>query len=139
MPGGVGGQGGAATGRGVPGRGSRAENARQFAREYRERRQDAQALRRELQRLGVETGDLERAIERMRALEVPGTYEDQAAVDRLQSSVVEGLKAFEFALRRQMAADDATRPVLGGTTDVPAEFRALVAEYYRSLAKSKKR
>lgn len=74
----------------------------------------------------------------MRGLGAPGTYEDMAAVERLQSEVIEGLKAFEFALRRQLGAGDESRPVLGGNSDVPAEFKALVEEYYRSLARKPK-
>ena len=112
-----------------------ADEARQYTREYRERREAAEALRRELQQQGMDTGELDRAIERMRALEAPGTYEDMGAVSRLQSSVIEGLKAFEFGLRRQLETGDKTRPVLGGNADVPAEFKALVEEYYRSLSK----
>lgn len=147
--GGAGGAGGASAGRGLPGGGAAGaggeggkgggQDVRQFTREYRQRRQDAEALRRELRGggQGVETGDLESAIAGMRSLESEGTYEDQAAVVRLQSAVIERLKTFEFALRREMAADAETRPVLGGNAEVPPEFEALVAEYYRSLARSR--
>ncbi|HEY9514493.1 MAG TPA: hypothetical protein VIQ74_02350, partial [Gemmatimonadaceae bacterium] len=132
------GGGGATTAPGMPGGGMGGEDVRQLAREYRERRRDAEALRRELGRLGVETGDLDRAIARMRSLEAEGAYEDQAAVEHLQSSVIEGLKSFEFTLRRKLDATDSSRPVLGGAADVPPEFRALVEEYYRSLARNRK-
>ncbi|HET6680883.1 MAG TPA: hypothetical protein VFG84_06750 [Gemmatimonadaceae bacterium] len=111
------------------------DEVRQFTREYRNRLESARELQRELRELGLDTGDLERTIEQMRGLGAPGTYEDMAEVERLQSQVIEGLKAFEFALRRQLGAGTESMPVLGGNSDVPAEFKALVEEYYRSLAR----
>lgn len=47
-------------------------------------------------------------------------------------SVVEGFKGFEFALRRAMEGDLTD---LGGTSDVPAEYRKMVVEYYKALAR----
>ena len=47
---------------------------------------------------------------------------------------LEGLKRFEFGLRRQVDADGNT-VVLSGTDEVPEQFRKLVEQYYRSLAK----
>jgi hypothetical protein len=126
-----GGGGGVGTG-GVGG-----SDLRQLTREYRERQRDAEELRRALRGQGMDTGDLDRAIQRMRALGVESTYEDQGEVNRLQSAVTESVKAFEFALRRAMHADDATRPVLGADPQVPERFKALVEEYYRSLGKVK--
>ena len=54
----------------------------------------------------------------------------------LQSAVSESLRRFEFDLRRKVEgeADDVR---LTGSDDVPAEFKSLVEEYYRSLAKPK--
>ena len=48
----------------------------------------------------------------------------------------ESLRRFEFDLRRKVEgeADDVR---LTGSDDVPAEFKSLVEEYYRSLAKPK--
>jgi hypothetical protein len=98
---------------------------------------DAEELRRELRGQGIDTGELDRAIQRMRALGVESTYEDQGEAGQLQSAVTESAKTFEFALRRAMHADEATRPVLGAEAQVPERFRALVEEYYRSLGKAK--
>jgi hypothetical protein len=55
----------------------------------------------------------------------------------LQDQVTEGFKAFEFTLRRQLAAGDESRPVLGGAQEVSPKYRAMVEEYYRSLGRSK--
>jgi hypothetical protein len=48
---------------------------------------------------------------------------------------VEGFKSFEFALRRAMEGDLRDRPLVGGTSDVPPEFRKMVEEYYKALAR----
>jgi hypothetical protein len=56
---------------------------------------------------------------------------------RLQSIVAEGLKRFEFGLRQKVEGD-LNRAALSGSVEVPAQFRALVEQYYRSLAKSSK-
>jgi hypothetical protein len=114
----------------------RPEEARQFGREFRERRRAAEALRRELASEGASTADLERLLGQMRALEEQGIYDDPDQLERLQASVIEGFKAFEFALRRRADGATASRPVLGGSDDLPAGFRQLVEEYYRSLART---
>jgi hypothetical protein len=111
------------------------DDVRQFSREFREQRQSAEALRKELQQMGVDPSDLNRMIEQMRQLENGRSYDDPASVERLQESLIEGLKAFEFALRRQVEGTDKGRPVLGASGDVPAGFRQMVDEYYRSLSK----
>lgn len=111
------------------------EQIRQFSREYRERRADAEALRRELAREGVDVSQLDRMIAQLRALESARVYNDSEELQRLQGGVVEGFKAFEFALRRATEGDLADRPLLGGTSDVPAEYRKMVEEYYKSLAR----
>ena len=48
--------------------------------------------------------------------------------------MAEGLKRFEYALRRKVG-DEADRALVSGSEEVPAEFKALVEEYYRSLSK----
>ncbi len=58
-----------------------------------------------------------------------------AELARLQAAVTEGLKRFEFDLRRQIAADGAA-VALSGSDEVPEAYRKLVEEYTRSLAKS---
>jgi hypothetical protein len=135
----MGGQGrGAAIG-GARGDALTPEQIRQLAREYRERRESADALRRELSRQGVETGELENLIQQLRALEGQRIYDDPEELARLQADVVERFKAFEFALRRQLGGAQADGPLLGGASEVPAEFRKLVEEYYKSLARTRQR
>ena len=122
-------------GGGVPNGRLDAEDVRQFSREFRDQRQSAEALRRELQGMGIDPSDLNRLIEQMRQLESGKNYDDPVTLDRLQQSLIDGLKAFEFALRRQVEGGEKSRPVLGASGDVPAAFRQMVDEYYRSLSK----
>jgi hypothetical protein len=112
-----------------------ADDIRQFSREFRDQRQSAEQLKRDLQQAGVDPSDLNRMIDQMRQLENAKNYDDPASVEKLQQSLIEGLKAFEFALRRQVEGNDRGRPVLGASGDVPAGFRQMVDEYYRSLSK----
>ena len=58
----------------------------------------------------------------------------EVELQRLQSTIAEGLKRFEFGLRRQ--ADAANLIVLSGSDEIPEEFRKLVQEYFRSLART---
>jgi hypothetical protein len=122
-------------GGGVPNGRLSADDIRQFAREFRDQRQSAEQLRKDLQQMGVDPSDLNRMIDQMRQLENGKAYNDPAAIEKLQQSLIEGLKAFEFALRRQVEGNDKGRPVLGASGEVPAGFRQMVDEYYRSLSK----
>ena len=53
----------------------------------------------------------------------------------MRGAVVQGFKEFEFSLRRQLAGDEADRPALGGNENVPAGYRDMVNEYFKSLSK----
>ena len=128
-------QGGGGQGARVGGGRLTPEQIRQFTREYRERRADAEALRRELAREGVDVSQLDRMIAQLRALEAARVYSDPEELQRLQGAVVEGFKGFEFALRRAMEGDLTDRPLLGGSSDVPPEYRKMVEEYYKALAR----
>jgi hypothetical protein len=109
----------------------------QFSRELAQRTADADTLRSMLARQGVDVSELDRAIDRLRAVSRPSALADTSSAGALRSQVIEGLKAFEFALRRTLGNDD-QRVLLGRSGDVPPAFRALVEEYYRSIAHPKK-
>ena len=112
-----------------------AEEARQLSRELRARREAAQQLRRGLQGAGVDTKDLDRAIARLGALDGEKVLGNAEAMQQLRAGVVEDLKAFEFALRRKLGAAETGGPALGGSESVPAQYREMVNEYFKSLAR----
>jgi hypothetical protein len=116
--------------------GGREGSARQYARELRQRRVDAEQLRRDLARQGLDVSDLDRIITGMRDLERSAALgDDAAAIGRLRDEVAEGLKDFEFGLRRELRGPDEDRPRLGRQDEVPPEYRELVEKYYESLAR----
>ena len=91
-------------------------------------------MRRELVKQGIGTGELDQSIEALRRLETSRLTGDMTHVDALQASLIEGLKTFEFSLYSRLGAGNRTSPTLGSSAPVPAEYRAAVEEYYRSLA-----
>ena len=110
-------------------------DARQFAGEARQRLAEAEALRRDLAAQGADVSALDRAIDALRQ-SLAAAHPDADADAALRQQVIEGLKAYEFALRR-MAGDSTARVLAGRQGDVPPAFRAFVEEYYRSIAKPK--
>ena len=66
----------------------------------------------------------------MRQLDDDRVYKDAKELERLQTLVAEGLKRFEFGLRRKVEDADGDQPTLATTDEVPRGFRDLVAEYY---------
>jgi hypothetical protein len=68
-------------------------------------------------------------------MESERAFQNPEDLARLRSSVVEGFKEFEFSLRREFGDADGDRPTLGGGDDVPAGYRELVNEYFRSLSR----
>lgn len=125
-------------GAGRPGYVTPGGDPRQWQRELRERRADAEALRGELERMQLDPAELDRVIAEIKRLESSKVLADPTGLNRLEQDVLERLKAFEFALRRRLEGD-ATRPLAGAQDQVPPRFRELVEEYYRSLARSGKR
>lgn len=110
-------------------------SARQLGRELSDRRRAADSLLAEVERLGFDGGDLRDIVAELRRLENGRLFNDPTGLERLERDVLERLKAFEFALRRQVDGD-AARPLVGPSDQVPPRFRELVEEYYRSLARS---
>jgi hypothetical protein len=113
------------------------EDIRQFRREFRERAQEAQDLRRELQRQDLQVPDLKSIIERMEAFDSNRVYDDPRGLAEL-GALVEELKQFEYWLRRELEGIGKEELLLSGSDHVPAGYRKLVEEYYRSLSKSQR-
>jgi hypothetical protein len=126
-------------GNGTPGNRTDVGDPRQLSRELGMRRANAEELRKDLVRQGVEVKDLDQAIDEMKRLETQRGLGDPKSLAALQSSVIEGLKNFEFTLYRKLGLGADKTPALGARVPVPAEYRADVEEYYRSLAGAKKK
>jgi hypothetical protein len=112
-----------------------AGDARQLRRELRERLREAEALGRELGSSGGGPHDLADVVRGMRRFEDEQVYREPRGLARLVGSVVEGLKAAEFALRRDIEGPDREKLFLSGSQDLPPGWQRLVEEYYRSLAR----
>jgi hypothetical protein len=110
------------------------EDIRQLRGEARQYTGDLQGLRRDLAAENIDPRDLDEILRAMRQLDDPRVYQNAQELARLQSTIAEGLKRFEFGLRRQSEA--ASTIVLSGSDEVPEEFRKLVQEYYRSLGRT---
>jgi hypothetical protein len=111
------------------------EDIRQLRGEVRQWTQEAQELRRRLTGDVVDPKELDEILERLRQLDDERVYQDASELERLQTFVAEGLKRFEYTLRRQ--SDEKNKEVaLSGADQVPDTFRPLVEEYYRSLSKA---
>ena len=74
-------------------------------------------------------------IDQLRELRKTTLQQDALAFQQLQQQVVDGLKQFEYALRRQVEGGD-REIFLSGSEDVPPGYRQMVEEYYRSLSRS---
>lgn len=109
-------------------------DVRQFRGDARQFASDAAQLRRMIQGQGIDPKVLDEVLRNLKALDDDRVYQDAATLERLQSAVAEGMKRFEFSLRRH--AESKGREVfLSGADAVPEQYRKLVDEYYKSLSK----
>ena len=111
------------------------DDQRQFTRELREQVQELSELRRQLEQEGMEVGELDQVISQMGSMDRRGTIGEARGLAMLESAVIQGLKEFEFNLRRQLQLDGDQRLFLSGSDAVPDGYRELVEEYYRELAR----
>ena len=111
------------------------DDVRQFRGEARRYANDAQQLRRMLQGQRLDAKELDEILRSLRALDNERTYQDATELARLQQNVAEGMKRFEFNLRRR-AELKGNEVFLSGAEDVPESYRKLVEQYYKSLSKT---
>ncbi len=114
------------------------DDIRQFRGEARRWAQEGQALRSMLREQNIDSKELDEIMKRLRELDSERVYQDVAELERLQTFVAEGMKRLEYGLRRKVG-DDTDRALVNGSDEVPAEFKTLVEEYYRSLSRQKPR
>ena len=119
-----------------PGRLSNDE-VRQFRGEARQWTAEAEQLRGILRGQRIPVNELDEALRKLRELQDDRVYHDVEELQRLQAAVAEGLKRFEYALRRKVEGAN-NQVFIAGSEDVPEEFRKLVEQYYKSLAKEKR-
>jgi len=113
-----------------------AEDVRQFREEARRFTGAGRELRDRLRQQNLDARELDEILRKLRELEDSRVYKDINELAALQTFVSEGLKRFEYTLRRKVG-DDANRAMVTGAEEVPQEFRKLVEEYYRSLSRGK--
>jgi hypothetical protein len=112
------------------------QEIRQFRDEARRLVGEGRELRDALRGQNLDPRELDEILRRLRELEDTRVYRDIEELQRLQSFVTEGLKRFEYDLRRKVGNEE-DRAVVTGADEVPQEFRRLVEEYYRSLSRPK--
>ncbi|GIW51221.1 MAG: hypothetical protein KatS3mg081_0576 [Gemmatimonadales bacterium] len=115
------------------------DEVRQFDREFDRQIQDALQLRELLRREGIDVRELDGIIDRLRRLDDPARYSDPRSLAMLEAEVVQGLKEFEYAVRRTLEGNDRQEIFAGGSEEVPAEYRKLVEEYFRVLSEQANR
>ena len=115
------------------------QEVRDFRNQTRYWANEAQGLREQLKADGVNPADLDEILRAMRQLDDDRVYKDAKELERLQTTVAEGLKRFEFTLRRKVEDSEIEQPALTATDEVPRGFRDLVDEYYRSLSRTTSR
>jgi hypothetical protein len=113
------------------------EEIRQLRREFRERVTDAENLRRELARQDLDVPDLSEIIRRMEEFEKKQIFLNPLGLEKLEEDVLTDLKQFEYWLRRELEGIGEEQLFLAGSDQVPADYRQLVEEYFRSLSRSK--
>jgi hypothetical protein len=109
------------------------EQTRQFRGEARQRAADAEQLRRILSQQKIDAKELDEIIKGLRKLDDESVYANPETLARLEQSVTDNIKRFEYMLRRRLDAN-AGQVFLSGNDDVPEQYRKLVEQYYRSLS-----
>jgi hypothetical protein len=113
------------------------EDIRQLQAEMRQWSNEVGELRGMLRGEDVDPRDLDQILRTLRELQDSRIYQDVSELQKAQQLVAEGLKRFEFDLRRKLDADEGG-VVLSGSDQVPEEFRKLVEQYYRSLSRTQR-
>src|SRR4029077_20747110 len=118
----------------MPGGRYTSEQIRQFRGEARQRTADAEQLKRLLQGQKIDAKELDEILKGLRKLDDESPYVNPETLARLEQSVTDNIKRFEYTLRRRLEANT-SQVFLSGTDDVPEQYRKLVEQYYRSLSK----
>ena len=114
-----------------------AEENRQLRREITERARDADAFRRALEQSGISSPQAAALAQRLQGLASDRNMKDLPGLAELTGQVADDIKMLEYVLRREA---DGQRPELqlSGSEELPPGYRAMVEEYYRTLARKPK-
>jgi hypothetical protein len=82
----------------------------------------------------IDPKELDEILSNLRRLDDERVYQDVEELARLQTQVTEGMKRFEYGLRRKIEGAG-NQVLLSGSDEVPEQFRKLVEQYYKSLSK----
>ncbi len=119
----------------LPGR-DLGEALRQLRRELDERVREAEELRRSLMPMRDLVDDANRLIAELRRLNEMRLFNDPEEIERLKRHVLDPLRRLEWELsRRQQGQLGSDRLRLAEEMAVPPEYRRVVEEYYRRLAR----
>jgi hypothetical protein len=115
----------------------REEDLRQLRSEMGQRLADAQQLRGLLDRNSTQAENLERVIDSLRRAGQYSNYSDPEQIARLKSAI-DYTRKLESDLNRELdRLNQSDKYFMAEDNEAPADYRKLVEEYYRSLAKSK--
>src|SRR5439155_7413251 len=113
------------------------EANRQLRREFHERLGDAQELRRIFDRHSTQWQNLEQIIEGLRRLDNARNYSDPDEVARLKQAI-DLLRQVELDLGRDLSRIvQKEKYFYSDDNDAPTNYKRLVEEYYKSLARGK--
>ena len=115
----------------------RPQELRQFNRELNQRRAQLEDLRNQLQQEGVDPQDLDRIIDRLRGLGSGSGLAGPESIAVLERDIVQGLKEFEYTLRRSLNPSEDERLLQVGDDEVPDGYEEMVERYYKALAGEK--
>jgi hypothetical protein len=111
-----------------------ASEARQLRSEIGERVRDAEAFRRALEESGLSSAQAGALAGRLQGLASDRNFKDPLGLAALTAQVAEDVKMLEYVLRREAEGERPTLQ-LSGSEELPPGYRAMVEEYYKTLAR----
>jgi flagellar motor protein MotB len=112
---------------------------RQIANQARQLATDAADVRRQLSQAGVQPKDLAPVDDVVKALQALGNEkspQNPKGLQELYQTAVDRFKVLEFEIRKRVDTSN-DQMFLSGSEDMPPQFKALIEEYSRALAKKK--
>jgi len=91
-------------------------------------------LGRRLRELGVEAGDIDTALDKIQELIRAQNDSDTAPPTELHDQALSALMELEYRLRQQLDDPDYIRLLAAESTELPDEYKDMVADYFRKLS-----